>query len=209
MKTTRLLASVLAALSAATPLRAGIDFTLHSRQTEAASGSENQYITDGDNHIYLHVPHGWSANGGGGQLVLVPDKPSSEVLIRQLGGAPALPLDATGLATLRKTAQAALPQGSKDIKQTGEINDLLPVFGWKSFEVTFDYNFFGQQMRRSFLYINMIPGRVVAVQVTSTASDFDEVHEKARKLMFGWFEPNRDLTPDAAREYEAGGFKGS
>ena len=209
MKTIRLPFLVLGALATtAAPLRAGIDFTLHTRQAEAASGSENQYITDGENHIYLHIPHGWSANGGG-QLVLSPDKPGSEVLIRQLGGAPALPLDAAGLAVLRKMAQAALPQGAKDIKPFGEINDLLPVFGWKSFEVTFDYNFFGQQMRRSFLYINMIPGRVVAVQVTAAVLDFDQVHEKVRKLMFGWFEPNRDLTPDAARDYEEGGLKGS
>ena len=131
------------------------------------------------------------------------------MLIRQLQGPPALPLDPAGLDALRKSAQAALPQGAKDIKPVGETRDLLPVFGWKSFEITFDYEFYGQQLRRSILYINMIPGRVVQVEVTSTLPDFENVHEKTRKLMFGWFEPNRDLSPSEARDYEAGGFKGS
>lgn len=210
MKTIRPLLLVLGTLAAAAaPLRAGIDFTLHSRQTDAASGTENQYITDGDNHIYLHIPHGWSASGGGGQLTLVPNLPSSEVQVRQLAGPPALPLDPAGLDALRKSALASVPQGAKDIKPAGEIKDLLPVFGWKSFEATFEYEFYGQLMRHSVLYINMIPGRVIQVSVTSIAPDFEGVHESVRKMMFGWFEPKRDLNPDAAKEYEDGMYKGS
>ena len=63
-------------------------------------------------------------------------------------------------------------------------------------------------MRRSVLYINMIPGRVVQVSVTATPENFEKVHEKVRQFMFNWFEPKRDLNRDAAREYEEGGYKG-
>ena len=128
--------------------------------------------------------------------------------ISQVHGPQALPLDPPGLDALRKSAQAALPEGSKDVKAAGEANDLLPIFGWKSFEVTFEYEFYGQQMRQSTLYVNMIPGRVVRVNVTALATDFDKVHEKMRKLMYGWFEPSRDLSPEEARQYESGEFKG-
>ena len=138
----------------------------------------------------------------------LPEQASSHVQISQIGGVQAVPLDPTGLTVLRKQAQAALPAGAKNIKMTGEINDLLPVFGWKSFEVTFDYEFYGQQLRQSTLYINMIPGRVIQVDVTALATDFDNIHERMRKMMFGWFEPSRDLSPDEARQYENGEFKG-
>ena len=189
---------------------AGIDFTLRTKQENAgAPDPEHRFITDGENHIYLRIPKGWKDSGGGSQLVFTPEQPSSEVSINQVLGIQALPLDATGLAALRQGAQTAVPQGAKDIKPTGETNDLLPIFGWKSYEATFEYDFYGQQMRRSVLYINMIPGRVVRVNVTALASDFDQVHEKMRKLMFGWFEPKRDLPPQEARDYEEGGFKGS
>ena len=209
MKTPRVLFLALGFLAFAAPARAGIDFTLQSKHEGAAAPDpDNRFITDGDNHIYLRIPRGWTATGGGNKLVFLPDQPSSEVQISQVQGAAALPLDAPGLAVLRKSAQASLPQGAKNIKPAGETNDLLPLFGWKSFEVTFDYEFFGQQMRRSTLYINMVPGRVVQVNVTSTTLDFDQVHEKMRKLMFGWFEPNRDLSPQEAKDYEEGKFKG-
>ena len=110
---------------------------------------------------------------------------------------------------MRKSAQAAIPNGAKNIKPVAEVKDLVPVFGWKSFEVTYQYEFFGQDLQRSMLYINMFPGRVVQVSVTATVADFEKVHEQTRKLMVGWFEPKRDLSPDQARDYEEGGFKGS
>ena len=101
-----------------------------------------------------------------------------------------------------------MPDGAKEVKAVGEVNDLLPVFGWKSFEVTFEYEYFGQRVQRSTLYVNMIPGRVVQVSVVALPADFEKVHEQMRKMMFGWFEPSRDLTPEQAQEYENGQFKG-
>ena len=142
------------------------------------------------------------------QLQFLPAQTGSQVQIGQLRGVQALPLDAAALEALRKDARAHLPEGAKDIKAVGEASDLLPVFDWKSFEVTFEYEFYGQTVRRSQLYINMLPGRVVQVGVTATPADFDKIHEEMRKMMFGWFEPNRSLTPDAAHEYESGEFHG-
>lgn len=210
MKILRNLLVILAAAAAATPARAGLDFTLRSRhEGPQAAEPENRFISDGENHIYLHIPRKWTTMSSGEQLVLLPGKASCEAQITQVRGVQALPLDPTGLAALRKAAQETLPQGAKDIKLAGETNDLLPLFGWKSYETKFEYDFFGQAMSRSVLYINMIPGRVVRVSVTAPVTDFDKVHEQVRELMFGWFEPNRDLSPAAAREYEEGGYHGS
>ena len=210
MKKLSVILSVLALSASLTPLQADIDFTLGTKHESAdAPDPENRYITDGENHIYLRIPLGWQASSSAAKIDLLPDQPSSQVQISQMHGVKALPLDPDGLAALRKSAQAAIPDGAKNVKPVAEVKDLLPVFGWKSFEVTFQYEFFGQQLQRSVLYINMLPGRVVQVSVTSTTADFENVHEKTRKLMFGWFEPKRDLSPDEAREYEEGSFKGS
>ena len=109
--------------------RAGIDFTLRTRQEDAgAPDPEHRFITDGDNHIYLRIPKDWTASGGGNQLVLTPGQPSGEVVISQLQGVQALPLDPAGLTALRQSAQAAVPQGAKNIKPTGEIIDLAASF---------------------------------------------------------------------------------
>lgn len=200
----------LALLGTIPAARATIDFTLATKHGPPGSPDpENRYITDGENHIYMRIPHDWKAVSTPERLEFIPPQVSSQVQIGQLRGVQALPLTPEGLAALRKDAQARLPEGSKNIQATDEVNDLLPVFGWKSFEVTFQYEFFGQQMKRSTLYVNMIPGRVVQVSVTATVADFEAIHEQMRKLMFGWFEPKRDLTPEAARQYEAGEILGS
>ena len=208
MKTTLLL--LLGSLAvAALPLQAGIDFTLHDKhEGEGMPDSGNRYISDGDSHIYLHIPRGWSANGAGSSLLLLPDQASSEVVIRQLSGPPALPLDPTGLEALRKATQATLPQGASNIKASGETKDLLPFPEWKSFEAAFDYDFYGVPMRRSVLYINMVPGRVIQVSVSAPTTEFDQVHELTRQLMFNWFEPKRELSPESAKDYEEGKYQG-
>ncbi len=203
-------ALALALLGSAIPAPANINFTLATKHGSPESPDpENRYITDGENHIYLRIPRDWKATSSAERLEFMPPQTGSHVQISQVPGVQALPLDPAGLAALRKDAQARLPEGAKNIHAAGEENDLLPVFGWKSFEVTFEYEFYGQQMRRSMLYVNMIPGRVVQVSVTAVAADFENVHEKLRKLMFGWFEPNRDLPPEQARQYEAGEIRGS
>lgn len=203
-------AFALVLLGSAPAARATLDFNLATKHGPAQTPDpENRYITDGDNHIYLRIPRDWKAVSSAERLQFLPPQTSSEVQISQVRGVQALPLDPAGLAALRKDAQARLPEGAKNIQAAGEVSDLLPVFGWKSFEVTFQYEFYGQPMQRSLLYVNMVPGRVVQVSVTAAVADFEAVHERARKLMFGWFEPKRDLSPEAARQYEAGEYTGS
>ena len=201
---------VLALLGPARSAPADVNFALGIKHCSPESPDpENYYITDGDNHIYLRIPNDWKIASSPERLEFMPPETSSQVQLSQVNGARELPLDAPGLAALRKDAQARLPEGAKNVRAAGEDNGLLPVFGWKSFEVTFEYEFYGQQMRRSMLYVNMIPGRVVRVSVTAAVPDFEKIHEKMRRLMYGWFEPNRDLPPEQARQYEAGEIRGS
>ena len=62
-------------------------------------------------------------------------------------------------------------------------------------------------MRRSLMYINMLPGRVVQLSVVAAEADFDQVHKAGRQILSSWFEPSRVLPPDLQKKYEtaAGG----
>ena len=210
MRTSSLLLPALVLFASVSTLSANIDFTLGTKYFgEGAPDPVNRFITDGNNRIYLRIPRGWSATSTAAMLTFVPEQPSTVVQVSQVAGVQALPMDADGLTALRKAAQKAVPEGAKAITPAGETSDLLPVMGWTSFEVTYDYEFFGQSMRRSLLYVNMLPGRVIQVSVNSTATDFDKVHGKMRNMIYGWFEPNRSLSPAEAKEYEEGGYRGS
>ena len=92
MKPSLVLLPLLALLASVSPLCANIDFTLGTKHSGAeAPDPENRFITDGNNHIYLRIPKGWSVTSSADKLTLLPDQPSSEVQISQVGGAQALP----------------------------------------------------------------------------------------------------------------------
>ena len=207
MKTRLPVAIALLSLAASHSLRA-IDFTLRrfGAATEGTSLSTS-YITDGDNKIMLRIPADWKAVDGPAGLDLTPTKPGSDVNISQVN-VQALPLDAGGKSALQKQAEGQIPKGALKITALPVGDNVLPVDGWKSVEFTYRYELFGQSMRRSVCYINMLPGRVVQWTVAAPDESFDAVHEDARVLMFHWFEPKRELSPEMARQYEAGELHG-
>ena len=116
----------------------------------------------------------------------------------------ALPLDAAGKAVLQKQAESQISKRAVKITAPPVGNNVLPVNGWTSVEFTYRYELFGQPVRRSVCFINMLPERVVQWSVVAPDEAFDSVHEDARVLMFHWFEPRRELSPEMARQYENG-----
>lgn len=189
-------------LANTSPVRA-LDFTLRTTSVRAEALSRSAtYITDGDSKIMLSIPNKWQASDTPAALDLIPEQANSRVNISQVMGAQTLPLDATGQGELLKRATALLPNGAKNVEVLPAVTDLLPIFHWTSVEFAHRYDFYGQKMHRSVVYINMLPGRVVQMTVTAPEPVFDAVHNQARMMMSGWFEPKRDLPPDLAREYE-------
>ena len=192
-----------------TSLRA-LDFTLkHQGGMADGAPSDNAYITDGPNKIFLRIPNTWKVSDSAQALDLIPEQSGSRVVIAQISGKQTLALDATGQHDLDAAAGKSLPGGAKNVTELPPRTDLLPIFGWTTLEITHRYDFYGQAMRRCFLYVNMVPGRVVQVTVTAPEAAFDAVHEQMRLIMSGWFEPKRDLPPDIARKYEEGQLGGS
>lgn len=191
------------------PLQA-LDFTLrHQGGLADGAKSDNAYITDGPNKIFVRIPNTWKVSDSAQALDLIPQESGSRVVVQQMTGKQALALDAAGQHDLDTNAGKTLPQGSTNVTELPPRTDLLPIFGWTTLELCHRYEFYGQVMRRSLLYINMVPGRVVQVSVVAPDAVFDAVHEQMRLLLSGWFEPKRDLPPDLARKYEEGTLGGS
>lgn len=202
------LALALLFLATGQPLMA-LDFTLRHMMVKSEGPSlAGSYITDGDNKIFLQIPDHWKASDSPAALDLIPDKPGCHVAISQVKGT-ALPLDAAGKELLGKQVLGQIPKGATKVETLPILDGLLPTGHWTSAEWTYRYEFFGQTMRYSVCYVNMLPGRIVQWSVTAPDALFDAVHEQARVLMFQWFEPKRELSPEMAREYEQGTMHGS
>ncbi len=210
MKLPRLVSTVALLGAVCTPSLFALDFTMkHQGGSADGTKTDNAYITDGPNKIFLHIPPTWKVSDSAHALDCILPQGGSRVVIEQVSGKQAMALDAAGRSELDTNAGKTLPSGARNVTELPPRTDLLPVFGWTTLELCHRYEFFGQAMRRGILYINMIPGRVVQVTVTAPDAVFDEVHEQMRLLMSGWFEPKRDLPPDLARKYEDGTLGGS
>ena len=71
------------------------------------------------------------------------------------------------------------------------------------------YDFYGQSLCHSVMFMNMRPGRVVQVSITAPKANYEAVHDAVRVLMFSWFEPSKDLPKETARKLEGGNGSGS
>ena len=205
MKHNRLpLVLALGSILMASPLLA-LDFTLrHDNIRAEALSQAATYITEGDSKIMLTIPNNWKVLDSPTGLDLTPARAGSRVTISQIGGVQSLPMDASGRVELLKRVVAQLPGGAKNVEALPPVDNLVPIFKWTSVEFSHRYDFYGQKMRRSVLFINMLPGRVVQMSVIAPDDFFEEVHNQARMIISNWFEPKRDLPPELAREYESG-----
>ena len=204
MKTRYTLLIAFLCLAGSQPL-AALDFTLHRTRLSATEGpaTGGAYISDVDSKIFLQFPDGWQVSDSPKALDLIPEKADCRVTITQVN-VQTLPLDPAGRTVLLKQVVSQIPEGAKKIEALPVQEDLLPTSHWTSVEWTHRYEFFGQTMRRSVCYVNMLPGRVVQWTVVAPDAVFNAVHEEARVLMFQWFEPKRELSPEMARQYEEG-----
>ena len=203
------IALFLASLLGTSPAFA-LDFTLRNMNIRAEALSQSAtYITDGDSKIMLVIPNKWKVADSPTGLEMIPDQGGCRVNISQVLGVQSLPMDAGGRVEILKRVVAQLPGGAKNVEALPPADNLLPIFNWTSVEFSHRYDFYGQKLRRSVLYVNMLPGRVVQMTVVAPDAVFDEVHNQARLILSNWFEPKRDLPPDLAREYESGTVHGS
>jgi hypothetical protein len=190
-------------LNAGSPARAGLDFNLQHKALSADGLSlDKPFISDGPSKIFLTIPRNWGISDGGAGMDLTPEVANSSVRIGNYQGSKLLTIDQAGGQDLLGQINAQLPPDAKNAKVLTVNLNPLAIFGWQTMEVTLTYDYFGQAMRRSLMYLSMFPGRVVQFTVVAPDADFDKVHKAARQILSSWFEPSRDLPPDLQEKYE-------
>ncbi len=188
-------------LTAATA-SAEVDFTLQRRamQTDAIA-VDKPYITDGASKIYLQYPGNWQVFDGADGLDFTPNGSNARIRLGRYQGSE-LTIDEAGARALLQQINARVPKEATNVVALPANYNPLPLFGWTDLEVTVRYDFYGQTVRQSLMYVHMKPGRLIEFSMTAPDKEFEGLYRPARSVLSSWFEPSRDLPPELARQYE-------
>ena len=181
--------AVVAGLSlVAGPVR-GLDFRLHATtvQEDGQPREQLSFRADAGTEVAIALPGGWARADDVGSLTLTPPRiTNGMVRIERSALTPAVAFRDAGLDTYRQRVLAGIPQGAAEIKASGDADDPLPIFGWKSHEWTVDYDFFGQSYRRSVLFLNLNAREQLMLTTVSLRADFDPVHAAGLDVLRSW-----------------------
>jgi hypothetical protein len=183
------------AISCAAALTAraqAIDFTPRLSETiEDGVPMRHMSFSDGAHAIFYRPHQGWIRSGDAQAAIFkLQDSAHASVKIENSNaGAAGLPLDESGLPTLRKVAVTLLPPGATEVVQTWETVNPVVIQGWTSFEVGFDYARSGRHFTRSVLFINLDPARQIRFVVSATPADFKALYRNAHRSLATWYQP--------------------
>ncbi len=199
------LLSALALLAGGLPAASALDFTFRHGQVNADGAAVGAtYVTDGNHKIYLRIPNTWKTTDRPEALELFPGPEGCVVRLENVGATRALPLDETGKAALRQQIDAAVPIGAKNVVALPERDNPLPINNWKDVELTRSYDFYGQQIIQSMMFINMIPGRVIRVTITALKPEYEKIQTQVQVLLFSWSEPDPNVVLQPNGEVRGG-----
>ena len=94
--------------------------------------------------------------------------------------------DKAALERYRRAAMANVPPGAATVHVAEEHDMPLPVFHWRDYEFTIDYEFFGQSFRRSVLYVDLNAKEQLIVTCVAPRTDFDQIHDATGNLLRSW-----------------------
>lgn len=185
-----LAAAVLLLAAVPRPAARALDMTLRTEsfQQDGLPGSRT-YLDAGASRVYLSVPPTWAVKSNDPAAITLNPEVCPEAVVRlESADVPGFTPDDKGGADLQARAARLLPEGAKEIKLMRTLPNVLPIAGWKSWETIYDYNFFGQTLRQSILYLDAGQGRVVRLVVQAPQSAFTRVYPSARGMVLTWHE---------------------
>ena len=172
----------------AVPSRA-LDFQLRPTTTvdDGFTHEHSCFSYDDRADMQIDLPRGWRTTADAGSITSVPPDASGALLrIEKSTLGPDTPFRDAGLDVYRRRALAGVPQGAVNARIVAEKADPLPIFGWKDYEVTVSYDFFGQSLSRSVVFINLNPKQQILLTVSATQGDFDKVRGQGMTVMQSW-----------------------
>ncbi|MEA3207279.1 MAG: hypothetical protein QOE70_336 [Chthoniobacter sp.] len=145
------------------------------------SGEGGQYtylqFRDGKTKVGYLPPASWTYKGGGGRFCLVPPEVAgAEIDFRVLTLPPALTVEPANLQAFANLALEAVPNGANKVELLTTVFNPLEIDSRKSIEITLGYNFFGQSLKASHLYI--VRGQTLLLfRVAAQPADFERLRK--------------------------------
>ena len=172
----------------AAPSRA-LDFQLHPTTTvdDGFTHEHSCFRYDDRSDMQIDLPRGWHTTADAGSITTVaPDASGALIRIEKSPLTPATLFRDAGLDVYRQRVLAGIPQGATNTRIVTEKADPLPIFGWKDYEFTVSYDFFGQSLRRSVVFVNLNPKEQILMTVSAGQSEFDKVRGQGMTVMQSW-----------------------
>jgi hypothetical protein len=142
---------------------------------------------DEHSDMLIDLPRGWTTTADSGSITCVaPNASAAMIRIEKSAVAPNVAFHDNDLEQYRRRVLSGVPEGAVNTRIVAEKADPLPIFGWKDYEFTLAYDFFGQSLRRSVAFINLNPKQQITVTIVATQSDFDTVHGQGMTVMQSW-----------------------
>ncbi len=185
----RLLAALVAGIGLPVGLSPALDFRLHTTETEDDGFKHEHSCFRYDEHsdMQIDLPKGWITTAEPSSMTSVPPDASGAVIqVEKSAFTPDTPFRDAGLDVYRRRALSGVPEGAVNARIIVEKANPLPIFNWKDYEFTMAYNFFGRDLRRSVLFINVNPKQQILLTVTAEQGDYEKVYGQGLTLMQSW-----------------------
>ena len=166
-----------------------LDFQVHALEVEADGIKHTQSFLRNDeaSRVLLDLPAGWDHAAEPGALTLT-SRTETDTMVRleKSPFAPDTPFKDKALDAYRKRVLAAVPQGATETQVSGEHEEPLPIFSWKSHEFVVDYVFFGRAFRRSMVFLNLNAREQILVTTVAPQAGYDRAHGAAFDVLRSW-----------------------
>jgi hypothetical protein len=158
-----------------------IDFTpgIGERALEGIKFTE-LYFHENGRQISYEQPRGWSYTGDSNHIRFIP--PNAQQAFGEMAQAPlAAPqnLDEPTMKLLQERTLQSVPPDSRDITVVAAAKNPLMINEHETFEITVAYQLYGEQYRRSMLFMNLADTQLI-FSFVSRKADFDKLHQAFR-----------------------------
>ncbi len=153
-----------------------------------ADGANLKHLefSDAGKTITYQSPRGWDCTGSATQLTLRPkNKAQVEATITRVPLSQPANFEEESLKKLVGEAVMLVPRGCEKVTVVSQEKNPLLIQGKETFLITLSYTFFGQEYRRSILFLNR-GNEQIRSQLTCRAADFDLLQSAFFHSQFSW-----------------------
>jgi hypothetical protein len=163
-----------------------IDFTPHvAEQTLAGIVFKQLIFHEKDKKIAYEQPRGWSYSADGARLRMTPpDVGQAQGEIDQSSLPKPQNFDEETVKALQQRVVGSVANAQK-MRVTGEQRNPVIINGHETYEVTVEYELYGQQFTSSVIFMNL-PDTQIRFRVSARKQDFEKVHKAFRGSLYSW-----------------------